>query len=276
MSDAAHASQPPLLLEGRVAVVTGGGRGIGRSVCELFAKAGATVVVSSRSADEVEACVSAMGGSDRAIGIPGDVADPLLWRRIEEAVSARGGAWDILISCAGVSGPVAPVESFALDDWNRVVATNLTGTMLGCRTAVPFMRRRKAGVIINVSSGLATRVQPGVAAYSATKAALIQYSAVLAAELADDHVQVFALHPGIVDTGLSKQHRDEGPSGDGSLSKRLTDMRMLTVDQSARTFLTLAGGRAADFNGAFVRFDNSTIVERTASLFAESASPRRP
>lgn len=256
--------QKPPSLHGQVAVVTGGSRGIGRAVAELYARAGATVIISSRSPDEVAACVAHIG-ADRAVGVVGDVGDIAFWERMTETVKTLGGGWDILVNCAGASGPISPLEHLALSDWDAVVRTNLTGTMLGCRSAIPFMKARGNGRIINVSSGLAQRrAQQGLAAYSATKAGLVQFSAVLAEELRSDNIEVFALHPGIVETRLSQQHIQEGQIGTLSLGDRLKSIKMLTTDESAAAFYLLASGDVTDLNGTFVQFDDPDVIARAS------------
>jgi NAD(P)-dependent dehydrogenase (short-subunit alcohol dehydrogenase family) len=128
------------------------------------------------------------------------------------AAAQRLGRWDILVNAAGIVGPMGPLESIALSEWENVFRINVTGTMLGSRTAVAAMRPVGSGMIINVASGLARRVQAGVSAYSATKAAVVQMSAMLAAEVQPDGLQVFSVHPGIVNTEMVKEQIRKSPN----------------------------------------------------------------
>lgn len=251
-------------LAGKVAVVTGSGRGIGRSVAKLFAKAGAeAVVVSARSEKDVADSVAEIGTYGRAIGVAGDVGDPAYWDRVRTEVE-KLGRWDILVNCAGASGPVAPLAEMSSQDWELVLKTNLTGTYFGCRMAIPYMKAHRSGTIINVSSGLAQRrAQPGLAAYGATKAALVQLSAALAGEVVEDGIEVFSLHPGIVETQMSNQHMTQASQGSApTFGDRLNTIKMLTPDESARAFLLLASGTASDLKGSFVQFDDPDVIAR--------------
>jgi NAD(P)-dependent dehydrogenase (short-subunit alcohol dehydrogenase family) len=256
-------------LQDRVAVVTGAGRGIGQAVTSLFAQAGARTIGVSRSADQINAATAALvrEGHD-AHGLALDVAQESAWREIA-AAAQRLGRWDILVNGAGIGGPMGPLETVVLSEWEDVFRTNVTGTMLGCRTAVTAMRPTGSGVIINVASSLARRVQSGLSAYSATKAAVIQLSAVLAAEVQPDGLQVFSVHPGIVDTEMSEMLKEQirkSPNVPGAIGPRLSSPELLTPTQSALLFLLLATGTERALNGQFVQFDEPQLRPRAQAL----------
>lgn len=250
-------------LDGQTAIVTGAGRGIGRAVAAAFAEAGANVVVAARSADEIAATASAIGERCRAVA--GDVTREASVRDIVSAAQDAFGGCDILINAAGIQPAPASLEDTSPQDWARTFDVNVTGTYLMCRAVLPAMKSQRKGQIVNVSSGLAVRVVPGSAAYGAAKAAVVQLSAILAAEAADHGILVNAVHPGIVDTQLVRDLVASAP--DAPLSVRLDGLRrdgkLVEAEDSARFFLWLvvAGGRT----GEFVHIDDETVQVEMAA-----------
>ena len=182
-------------LDGKIAIVTGGGRGIGRATAELFAAEGATVVVG-------DVDVSSPFDDARVTAEQLDVTDEHSWQRLVDGVVERHGRIDVLMNNAGGVGSYEPIDTIALDDWRRIIDLNLTGTFLGIRAVVPHMRRAGRGSIINVSSiwGLAGAI--GVAAYTASKGAVTQMSKNAALSYVGDGIRVNSLHPGIVETPM--------------------------------------------------------------------------
>jgi len=256
------------LMTGKVAVVTGAGRGIGRAVASVFVRAGATVVVVDRVRANVEIVVDELNEVGKAFGIVASVGEESGWKAISDHVLSLGSTWDILVNCAGVGGPLVMLDRLPISDCLDMVTTNVTGPILGCRAASKIMKKQRSGIIINVSSALAHRVQPGLAVYSGTKAASIQLSAVLAAELVEYDVQVFSIHPGVVDTALVERQL-KGDSGEGSFTERIRNMQLLTPFEAAGTFLLLASGMARDMNGKFVVFNDPDVVGRVAECLAQ-------
>jgi NAD(P)-dependent dehydrogenase (short-subunit alcohol dehydrogenase family) len=182
-------------LDGKIAIVSGGGRGIGRATAELFASEGATVVVG-------DVDVSAPFDNARVSAEQLDVTDEHSWQRLVGGVLERHGRIDVLMNNAGGVGSYEPIDTIALDDWRRIIELNQTGTFLGIRAVVPHMRRAGRGSIINVSSiwGLAGAI--GVAAYTASKGAVTQMSKNAALSYVGDGIRVNSLHPGIVETPM--------------------------------------------------------------------------
>jgi NAD(P)-dependent dehydrogenase (short-subunit alcohol dehydrogenase family) len=190
-------------VRGTVAVITGGGRGIGEAVALAFAGEGATVVLAARTASElaqVEAKVHAAGGI--AMAVPTDVSSPAdVSRLVQSAVGAYGRV-DVLVNAAGILGPIGPLWEADPEAWKRAIEVNLYGTFLCCRAVLPHMVKRRRGKIINFSGGGAASPQVRMAAYGASKAAVVRLTETMAVEVKPFNVQVNAIAPGMVDTRL--------------------------------------------------------------------------
>jgi 3-oxoacyl-[acyl-carrier protein] reductase len=186
------------VLSGRVAIVTGAASGIGQSIAAAFARVGASVVVADvADSKETLALIGDAGGRASAIAcdisVEADVA-----RMVEHAEKTYGGL-DILVNNAAIF-PLAPAEQTTLEVFSRVMAVNAAGTFLCCKAAIPAMRRRGRGKIINISSGTFFEGFPTGAAYVASKGAVIGLSRVLARELGSANIQVNVITPGLIRT----------------------------------------------------------------------------
>jgi 3-oxoacyl-[acyl-carrier protein] reductase len=182
-------------LEGKLALVTGGSRGIGRAIAAELASAGAQVVVGYRTgADEAEALAAEIGGR----ALQGDVADP------EQAASLvqQAGDLDILVNNAGLTrdGLIARMSD---EDWHTVIDTNLGGVFHTCRAAARGMMRKRGGAIVNLTSVVGLHGNPGQTNYAASKAGIIGFTKALARELATRGVRANAIAPGYVETALT-------------------------------------------------------------------------
>jgi NAD(P)-dependent dehydrogenase (short-subunit alcohol dehydrogenase family) len=182
-------------LSGRVALVTGGSKGIGAAIVQALADAGASVVSTSRAS-----CAS---DNDRIVHVPSDVRNAEdAARAVDEAVRRFGGL-DILINNAGV-GLFANVADMTDDEWRSVIDTNVSGVFYCCRAAIPRLRERGGGWIINISSLAGKNAFAGGAAYCASKAALNQFSEALMQEVRHDDIRVSYIMPGSVETGFGR------------------------------------------------------------------------
>jgi len=189
-------------LQGQVAIVTGAGRGIGHAIAAALAREGSTVVLAARTRQQLAQTAAAIresGGT--ALAIPTDVTQDAAVEAMVEQAIAELGRLDILVTAAGVAS-FGPVVGTKPADWDGMLAVNLRAVMVTCRAVLPMMIRQRRGTIINVASVAAQRAIPGAAAYTATKAAVVGFSRVLAEELRAEKVRVGVLVPGAVDTPL--------------------------------------------------------------------------
>ena len=193
-----RATQAPM--RGQVALVTGGGAGIGRACVERLAASGVHVMVMDRNPDRGEAVAAGIRTDDVDVGVAeADATDESDVARVVEAALARWGRLDILVACAGGFRSTRPMAGITLREWNDLVTANLTATFLACRAVVPGMRDRRYGRIVTVASMAARTALPQAAhPYTAAKAAVIGLTRQLALEVAADGVTVNAVAPGVV------------------------------------------------------------------------------
>ncbi len=187
------------MLNNKVAVVTGGGRGIGRAIALACAEAGADLVLASRSLDALEETrAEIMRLGREALVVPTDVTHEESVRNLAERTLARFGRVDILINNSGVTGPVKPLWEVTLEEWNETFAVNVTGAYLCCRAFLPAMIERRSGSIILISSMTGKRPLYGRATYAAGKLGLVGMARTLAWEVGEYGIRVNVVSPGAV------------------------------------------------------------------------------
>jgi len=194
----AHAPQ----LDGRVAIVTGGSRGIGRATAARFLRAGAKVVIAGRTKADLDRAIAGFQAGSSALPVQADVAKETdVNRLVDDTVKAFGGLDIVVNNAANVT--LAEVERLSTEDWQAMLDANLTGPFLLCRAAIPHLKRRGGGSIVNVSSLAGQNPFAGGACYAATKAGLDAFSHALMQELRQHDIRVSVVAPGSVATGFS-------------------------------------------------------------------------
>lgn len=200
-------------LDGHVAIVTGGSRGIGLALTRGYVSRGARVVVSGRSRSDLNAVVAELG--EAVAVVTGDVADPAVADELVRTAVERFGGLDSLINNAGI-GTFVHVADMKDEDWHRLIATNLTGVFLCTKAAIPALKQRGGGWIVNISSLAGRNSFAGGAAYCASKAGLNAFAESLMLEVRNDGIRVSTVMPGSVQTGFSKG--GDAPEHDWKLS----------------------------------------------------------
>jgi NAD(P)-dependent dehydrogenase (short-subunit alcohol dehydrogenase family) len=188
-------------LNGKSAIVTGGTKGIGRGIAESLVRAGVNVCISSRHEDEIERAVSELddAGEGQVAGAVCDVRDYDEVKALMAHAVAEFGGVDILINNAGI-GVFGKVEELAPEDFRAVLETNLFGVFYCCHEAIPLMKKRGGGYIINISSLAGTNAHPQMAAYNASKFGLNGFSEAMMLEVRHDGIKVSYIMPGSVNT----------------------------------------------------------------------------
>jgi NAD(P)-dependent dehydrogenase (short-subunit alcohol dehydrogenase family) len=261
-------------LSGQVALVTGGGRGLGRAFAEGLAAAGAAVAVVGRSADSLEETVrriAAAGGC--AIPVAADVTRIDSVSSMVQAVQKRFGAVDLLVNNAGTNRPVGRVWEVDPEQWWHCIESNLRGPFLCSRAVIPNMIERGGGRIINVGSTAGMRPLPYCSAYSTSKAALSRLTETLAAETKPYGIKVFAIHPGLVRTGMT-EYLAESPAGRYSVpwvGRVLSAGEDDPPEVAVNLVLLLSSGCADSLSGRFLSAydDLISLVERQAEIEKE-------
>lgn len=246
-------------LKGKVALITGGGSGMGRAMAVLFAAEGAAVGVFDRASDAARSCVEAVkAAGGRAIALTGDVTRAEDGRSAVEACEQALGGLDILVNSAGVIGR-GTVETTDESEWDRVVNINLKGTYLMSKSAIPALRKRGGGSIVNVSSGAGLMATYDQAAYDASKAGVINLTRSMALDFARDRIRVNCLVPGPTVTPMSSNFVVETDDAGTDEARRLRQLpvemriplgRLAQPEEQARAALFLASDESSFMTGS--------------------------
>ncbi|WP_454851910.1 SDR family oxidoreductase [Rhizobium binxianense] len=250
-------------LQGKTALVTGAGSGIGKATARRLAAEGASVAVLSRTQSEVEETSEEIrAAGSRAIALTADTSDESQMRRAVDEMADTFGGIDIVVANAGINGVWAPIDDLTADEWDKTIAVNLRGTYLTLHLTVPYLKLG-GGSIIVVSSinGTRTFTTPGATAYAATKAGQVAMVQQLALELGRHGIRVNAVCPGAIETDISAntttRHREETevpvvwPEGEIPISGGKAG----SSGDVAETILFLASERARHITGTPIWID---------------------
>jgi 2-dehydro-3-deoxy-L-rhamnonate dehydrogenase (NAD+) len=245
-------------LDGRVAIITGAARGIGRACAERFLRAGAALVaIADLDGAEAEACARAIDPEGRrTLPIPVDVAREDQVREMVERTAERGKRIDVLVNSAGIAGRQGAMESQIEADLDRIWAVNVKGTYFACAAVHPHLAKRGYGRIVNIASIAGKEGNPGLVPYSMTKAAVIGFTKAYAKEVAQKGILVNSLAPAVIETDILRQVTDEVkrymiskiPMGRVGRPEEVAEM-VLFLSSERLSFATgfcfdLSGGRA--------------------------------
>ncbi len=247
-------------LNGQVAIVTGAGRGIGRTIALALAGAGARVVLTARSRDQLDesaALIERAGG--QALVIPADVMDQAAIEAVVQTTTEHYGPPDLLVNNAGLANPEALLWELPADDWWRVLEVNLRGPFWFARAVLPGMLARHAGRVINVASNAGTWPSTLGSAYSVSKAGLLRLTDSLAAMTAGQGVSVFAISPGLVHTQMADAVES---------FKGLPESEWTSIERAGELCLFLATGAADRLSGRYIHVhdDVREMVSRAQEI----------
>jgi 2-dehydro-3-deoxy-D-gluconate 5-dehydrogenase len=248
-------------LKGRVAIVTGGNGGIGLGMARGLAGAGARVVIAARNADKSRAAVEDLiGRGGEAHAIATDVADEASVGRLVEGTLARWGRLDVLVNNAGINVR-KPVHELALEEWHRVLDTNLTSAFLCSKAAYPAFKAAGGGKIINIGSMMSIFGASFAPAYGSSKGGIVQLTRSMAVAWARDNIQVNAVLPGWIDTDLTRNARREVSGLNEAVLRRTPAARWGGIDDMAGVAVFLAAPASDFVTGTAIPVDGGFSVQ---------------
>ena len=248
-------------LANKVCIVTGGGSGIGRAVCLLFTREGAKVVIADKAIKAAQEVAAQAGNGAVAIAV--DVANRDSVRAMVQKAVAEFGRLDILVNNAGYSikGNVVDTDE---DEWNKLMAVNLNGVFYGCKYAIPIMRAQGAGVIVNTASVLATIGLRDLAAYGASKGAIVALTKSMALDHAAENIRVNCIAPGNTDTPILNTMFAKSPNPAElrrQMEQRHPMNRMARPEEIAYGILYLACDESSFVTGSTLTVDGGWTAQ---------------
>lgn len=255
------------MMQNKVAIITGASRGIGWRLVERFLAQGASVVACARSGDRLQALQASVGDAPLQI-VTADAADPAAVAAVVARATETFGGLDVVVNNAGAAGPTMPVESLSLADWNETLASNLTSAFLFVREAVPAMKARGGGAVVNVGSMTGKKPLVFRAPYAAAKMGLIGLTRTLAEELGPHGIRVNTICPGAVagerlEEVLAEQADKRGVTIEAitAFAQGMSPLKtFVTADDVAELILFLASDKAAKMTGQDINISAGQIT----------------
>lgn len=247
-------------LTGKVALISGASRGIGETIAKAYAAAGATVVLSSRkqeSVDAVAAQITAAGGT--ALAVAAHTGDATAVKTLVARTVETFGGIDILVNNAATNPHFGPLMSAEESHWDKILDVNVKGYFRLAQACVPHMRQRGGGKIINLASVAGKTPLPGMGIYCVSKAAVLMLTEVLAAELAVDHIQVNAIAPGFIKTAFSRAIWDN-PTLHEAVKQSIPQQRFGATTELVGMALYLAAPASSFTTGATMIIDGGQLL----------------
>ncbi len=248
-------------LKDKICLVTGGGSGIGRATSLLFAREGARVVVADKVLPAAEGVAREAGGGAFALEV--DVAVSASVQAMIRTTVERCGRLDVLVNNAGYGIPGSVVET-SEEDWNRLMAVNVNGVFLGCKYAIPVMKRQGGGAIVNTASTVSSIGIRDRAAYCASKGAVAALTRAMALDHVADHIRVNCVAPGTVDSPYLQRIFQSSPDPDAlrrELNGRQAMNRMGRPEEIAQAFLFLASDESSFCTGSMLTIDGGWTAQ---------------
>ena len=259
----------------QVALVTGGGRGLGQAFAVALAQAGETVVLVARSEAQLQdVCQAIQQAGGRALAFAADVTDRQAIEGIVAEVEQRLGDIDLLVNSAGVLRALGPIAEVDPDDWWREIEINVRGTFLVARAVLPGMLARQHGRIINMASVAGLQALPAGSAYCLSKAAVIRFTENLALDHGEQGVRAFAVHPGDVRNAMlnyvaeSDEVKQRAPIVQGWVQQMYQAGEDTPIDRSVELIMLLASGKADVLSGRYidVHVDLNALLQQSDTI----------
>ena len=262
----------PADLTGQVAIVTGGGRGFGQAIARQLAAQGAAVTVTSRTPSQLEetrASIEVAGGKALAIGA--DVNSQADWDKVVAETEAKLGPVTLLVANAALSDPAGPLYEIDPDVWQKTLDTNVMGSVRGARAVLPGMVERRNGRVIIISSGAALAATPYTSPYRVSKTALLRLAEIMALEVKDFGISVFAIHPGVINSTIldSAVRTEAGRKWVPHMAAMVESGKALTgTEQCAACCAYLASGAGDGLSGRYLSAteDYEALAARAAEI----------